>query len=116
MCENPLFEGYGLLGRTFCSQDESASAAEGCLSEHKRCPQGLKPVLCWVVNVRAEARTLQKGVLTQTLFSPRENRGSSRPNPTVYRDLSKNTTRRIKTTSKNAFKTNSIGIICWSLL
>jgi hypothetical protein len=33
-----------------------------------------------------------------------------------YRDLSKNTTRRIRTTSKNAFKTNSIGIICWSLL
>jgi hypothetical protein len=33
-----------------------------------------------------------------------------------YRALSRNTTRTIRTTSKNAFKTNSIGIICWSLL
>jgi hypothetical protein len=30
------------------------------LAQRKRCPQGLKPVLVWVVNVRAEARTLQK--------------------------------------------------------
>jgi hypothetical protein len=37
-------EGYGLLGRTFNSQDGSASAAEGCLDQHNRCPQGLKPV------------------------------------------------------------------------
>ena len=34
------------LGRTFNSQDESDLAAEGCLREYKRCPQGLKPV--WV--------------------------------------------------------------------
>jgi hypothetical protein len=81
MCEDLLFEGYGLLGRTFCSQDESASAAEGCLSEDKRCPQGLKPVLYWVGNGRAEARTLQEGVLTQTIFSPRVNPGLRNPNP-----------------------------------
>jgi hypothetical protein len=29
------------------------------LREYKRCPQGLKPVLTCVINVRAEARTLQ---------------------------------------------------------
>jgi hypothetical protein len=33
-----------------------------------------------------------------------------------YRDLSRKTTRTIRTTSKKAFKTSSIGIICWSLL
>src|SRR5450631_1496269 len=48
------------LGRTFNRQDEPASAAEGCLSDHKKCPQGLKPVLHRMVNVRAEARTLQR--------------------------------------------------------
>ena len=44
------------LGRTFNRQDEPASAAEGCLSGQKKCPQGLKPVLHRIVNVRAEAR------------------------------------------------------------
>src|SRR5277367_5767419 len=34
-------------------------ATEGCLREYKRCPQGLKPVLACVINVRAKARTLQ---------------------------------------------------------
>jgi hypothetical protein len=34
----------------------------------------------------------------------------------VYRVLSRNTTRTIRTTNRNAFNTNSIGIICWSLL
>src|ERR1700761_7472504 len=53
------------LGRTSDRQDGSASAAEGCLNQHKRCPQGLKPFVVWVVNVRAEARTLQNTVLTQ---------------------------------------------------
>src|SRR5216683_6006178 len=33
-------KGTAFRGRTSCSQDESASAAEGYLSEHKRCPQG----------------------------------------------------------------------------
>src|ERR1700730_17211888 len=50
----------------------------GCLSDHKRCPQGLKPVLHRIVNVRAEARTLQragsradsKGRTLQTTASP----------------------------------------------
>ena len=46
------------LARTFTIQDDSASeAAEGCISQHKRCPQEPKPVLCHVVNVRAEARS-----------------------------------------------------------
>src|SRR5450631_1240000 len=48
------------LGRTFNRQDEPASAAEGCLSDRKKCPQGLKPVLHRIVHVRAEARTLQR--------------------------------------------------------
>lgn len=43
-------------------------------------------------------------------------RDGSRLLATAYRVLSRNTTRTIRTTSKNAFKTNSIGIICWSLL
>jgi hypothetical protein len=33
------------LGRTSNYQDGSASAAEGCLNQYKRCPQGLKPFL-----------------------------------------------------------------------
>ena len=49
-------------GRTFSNGEGPASAAEGCLSQHKRCPQGLKPVVGSVINVRAEARTLQKSV------------------------------------------------------
>ena len=36
------------------------AAEEGCLSDHNRRPQGLKPVSCSVINVRAEARTLQR--------------------------------------------------------
>ncbi len=62
------------LGRTSDRQDGSASAAEGCLNQQKRCPQGLKPFVTWVVNVRAEARTLRNKILTwEGFFTARLN-------------------------------------------
>src|SRR5450631_592535 len=59
------------LGRTFNRQDEPASAAEGCVSDHKKCPQGLKPrVLVDVTRVDTSCTVLGNKLPHPILLAP----------------------------------------------